>query len=98
MSIAPDDARRKRLLYRAQHRGFKEADLVIGGFAAAHLADMTAAELDEFEALLALPDHDLYAWATGEAPAPAQARGPVFEKLRAYDVSASLRQQPSGRG
>ncbi len=78
--------RRKRLLYQAQHRGFKEADLVIGGFAAAHLAGMSENELDEFEALLALPDHDLYGWITG-GNAPADVAGPVFAKMRAFDVS-----------
>ena len=78
--------RRKRLLYQAQHRGFKEADLVIGGFAAAHLTGMSESELDEFEALLAFPDHDLYAWITG-GDAPADIAGPVFEKMRAFDVS-----------
>lgn len=86
--IETDDARRKRLLYRALRRGFKEADLVIGGFATAHIATLSAAELDEFEALLALSDHDLYAWLKGGAPAPATVAGPVFERLRAFDVAA----------
>lgn len=98
MSHAPDDIRRKRLLYRARHRGFKEADLVIGGFATEHLANMTAAELDEFETLLALPDHDLYALAVGDAPAPAELRGRVLEKLRAFEVSAKLRRSGIARG
>ncbi|MEQ8936114.1 MAG: succinate dehydrogenase assembly factor 2 [Amphiplicatus sp.] len=79
--------RRKRLLYQAQHRGFKEADLMIGGFAAAHLAGMSESELDEFEALLAFPDHDLYAWITGGGNAPANVAGPVLENMRAFDVS-----------
>lgn len=86
--IEPDEDRRKRLLYRALRRGFKEADLVIGGFATAHIATLSAAELDEFEALLALSDHDLYAWLKGDRPAPEELRGPVFERLRAFDVAA----------
>ncbi|MGZ6006307.1 MAG: succinate dehydrogenase assembly factor 2, partial [Rhizomicrobium sp.] len=32
------EARRKRLLFRAQRRGFKEVDLIFGTFAAAELA------------------------------------------------------------
>ncbi|MBY0421364.1 MAG: succinate dehydrogenase assembly factor 2 [Parvularculaceae bacterium] len=83
-----DTHRRKRLLYRAMHRGFKEADLVVGGFAAAHLAEMTIEELDEFEALLALPDHDLYAFLKGGREPQANLVGPVFQKMRAFDVAA----------
>ena len=82
------DPRRKRLLYRASYRGFKEADLLIGGFAKAHLHKMTDGELDEFEALLALNDRDLYAWATGKKEAPADIEGPVFTRLRAFKLCA----------
>ena len=49
-------ARRKRLLFRAQRRGFKEVDLIFGAFAAEELAGMSDAELDQFEALLIAPD------------------------------------------
>lgn len=83
-----DPHRRKRLLYRATHRGFKEADLVVGGFAQAHVDAMTLDELGEFEALLALPDHDLYAFLKGGREPPANLIGPVFEKMRAFDVAA----------
>ena len=82
-----DPIRRKRLMHRAKYRGFKEADLLIGGFAAAHVPTMSAAELDEFEALLALSDHELMAWATGNAPPPANVSGPVFKALRGFDVA-----------
>ena len=81
------DPRRKQLLYRAQHRGFKEADLLVGGFAEAHLADMDEAALEEFEALLKLDDRDLFDWATGKRSAPANVSGPVFDMLCAFDVS-----------
>lgn len=77
---------RKKLLYRASYRGFKEADLLIGGFARAHLDDMSAADLDEFERLLTHNDRDLYAWATGKVEPPADIAGPVFTKLRAFDL------------
>ncbi len=81
------DIRRKRLLYQASYRGFKEADLLIGGFARAHLGRMSEAELDEFEALLALNDRELYAYATGNAEPPANVAGPVFEKLKGFQLA-----------
>jgi len=82
------DPRRKQLLYRAQHRGFKEADLLVGGFAAAHLATMNESDLEEFEALLKLDDHDLYNWIIGNKLAPTEVCGPVFEKMKSFDVAA----------
>ncbi|MGF1544863.1 MAG: succinate dehydrogenase assembly factor 2 [Parvularculaceae bacterium] len=82
------EIRRKRLLYRATHRGFREADLLIGGFAKTHLDNMSEAELNEFEALLGVSDHDLYAWATGAGEPPANLAGPVFDRLRAFDVAS----------
>lgn len=88
MSDEAEVTRRKRLLYRAMHRGFKEADLIIGGFASAHVFAMSAADLDEFEALLALPDHDLYAFLKGGREPPANMIGPVFERMRDFDVAA----------
>ena len=62
--------------------------MLIGGFAAAHLAGMSESDLDEFEALLKLDDHDLYNWITGKKLAPANVSGPVFEKLQSFDVAA----------
>ncbi len=51
--------RRRRALYRAQHRGTKEMDHLLGRFAEARLAEMDDAALGLFETLLALPDPDL---------------------------------------
>src|SRR5665213_2860118 len=65
------ETRRKRLLFRAQRRGFKEVDLVFGAYADAELAGLDEAGLDQFEALLAAPDQDVYAWLRGAKPFPA---------------------------
>jgi len=77
------EARRKRLLFRAQRRGFKEVDLVFGTFAAAELAKLNEAELDQFEALLNAPDQDVYAWLRGHAPVPDEFATPLFERMQA---------------
>ena len=63
-------ARIKRLLFRSTHRGMKETDTLLGGFAAENLADLTDAQLDCFEALLDQSDADLFDWITGKAPLP----------------------------
>lgn len=80
------EKKRKRLLYQATYRGFKEADLLIGGFAKAHLSEMSETELDVFEALLTINDRELYAYATGNAPVPEELDGPVMEKLRRFEI------------
>lgn len=91
MKSEPIETRRKRLLYLATHRGFREADLIIGGFAASNLHAMPECELAEFEALLSASDHDLYAWATGAAEPPPSMRGPVLDRLRKFDVATAIR-------
>ena len=79
-----DDPRLKKLKYRAWHRGFVEADLILGPFADRNLTSLSGAELDAFETLLDQPDPDLFAWIVGTADAPVEFRGPVLEKLRAF--------------
>lgn len=75
--------RRKRLLFRAQRRGFKEVDLIFGHYAEAHLAILDETGLDQFEALLIAPDQDVYAWLRGAEPVPADHDNPVFAGLQA---------------
>jgi len=63
------ERRRKRLAFRAWHRGMKELDLLIGGFADRHLAALSPAQLDRFEALLDVPEPLMYRWLMGfESP------------------------------
>ncbi len=76
------DARRRRLLFRATHRGTHEADLLIGGFVAPRIAAMTEAELDALEALLELSDPDLADWITGRRPIAVTADSPLLRRMR----------------
>jgi antitoxin CptB len=76
-------ARRRRLLFRAEHRGTKEADLIIGGFVRRHLMELSDRELGELEAILQMPDVDLTEWLTGRRPIPADARLPLLLRIAA---------------
>lgn len=80
--------RRKKLLYRARYRGFKEADLLIGGFAEAHLDAFDDSALDAFETLLEENDRLLYDWALGKSDPPPALASPVLEQLRIYARNA----------
>lgn len=81
------DTRKKRLVYRANYRGFKEADLILGGYAKANIEAMTEEDVAMFEDLLDAKDHDIYAWITGTLPVPANYDTPLLERLRAFDPS-----------
>ncbi len=76
--------RRKRLAFRARHRGTKELDLLIGGFAERHLSHMSADQLDRFEALLEVPEPVMYSWATGQVPPPADYAHDVMKLLSEF--------------
>ena len=52
----------KKLLYRSNHRGTKEMDLLIGGFANENLNKLNPDELKEFELLLNFTDKELSSW------------------------------------
>ena len=56
------DTRRKRILYRAKHRGITETDRLLGGFADLRLHAMTDEELGAFESLLDQGDNILMDW------------------------------------
>jgi antitoxin CptB len=79
------ETRLKRLRFRAWHRGTKEADLLIGGFADAHAAGWSEAEIAWFEALLEEEDVDIMAWAIGTQAPPARYDGPLMTAMRKLD-------------
>ncbi len=92
------DARLKKLRFRAWHRGFREADLIVGPFADAHVAEFDAAELDAFERLLEAPDQDLYEWIVGRTPVPPEHDNSVMERLSAFRFTAHTQSDPSRQG
>ena len=63
--------RRKKLRYRAWHRGTREMDLVLGPFADTHTEAMDDAELDRLEALMSEEDPHLLKWVMGQETPPA---------------------------
>jgi antitoxin CptB len=75
------DARRRRALVRAWRRGTREMDLVLGRYADAHIADLSDHDLADFEALMDVPDQDLFAWVTGAAPVAPRHASPVLDAI-----------------
>ena len=75
------DHRVRKLIYRANHRGIKEMDIILGRFANANLASYSADELDQFEEILKENDRDLLPWFTGEVNYPAEKPKEMFERI-----------------
>ncbi len=76
--------RRRRLRYRAWHRGTKEMDLVLGPFADAHLEGLDTLELDRLETLMDEEDTDLLKWVMGQESVPADRDADLLKTIIAY--------------
>jgi antitoxin CptB len=80
----PLDIRRKRLFFRAWHRGTREADLILGSFAESYLAGFDDPQLDRFDALLEVPDAELFDWINRRASPPPEHDHDVTRLLLAF--------------
>lgn len=86
--MTSDDTRLKKLKYRAWHRGFREADLILGPFADKHVSNLTADQLDLFEVLLDQPDQDLYEWIVEKTVTPAEFDGELMRMIKDFRFQA----------
>ena len=78
------DERRKRLRFRAWRRGFREIDLILGGFADIYIKTLDTDALEAFERLLEARDLDVYDWIVGRSPAPPEHITPLLDRLRTF--------------
>ena len=74
----------KSLRYRSCHRGTKEADLLLGGFADEYLSKLSSNQLLQFEKLLSCPDHDILAWVYNQVLAPEEKYKDILLMLHDY--------------
>ncbi len=91
MSADDLETRRKRLMFRAHHMGMNENDLIFGQFAEAFLSDMSAAQLDRFEELIAQNDSDLFSWVSGREPVPPRFDHDVTRQLLQFKLVTARR-------
>ena len=90
-----DTNRRKQLIYRANHRGIKEMDIILGGFAERHVMGLDTASLDLLEAIMAESDRDLLTWFTGEQALPDHIDKVLFDAILADTLAT--RENPESR-
>jgi antitoxin CptB len=83
------DPRRRKLKFRLWHRGIREMDLVLGGFADAELAALSEPELVEVESWLDIPDQQMFAWVNGAEAPPPELNSALFKRLRTFHISTT---------
>jgi antitoxin CptB len=76
------DIRLKRLRFRAEHRGTREADMMVGGYFSANHASWNDSEIAWFETFLEEQDVDIMAWAFQVQAVPVQWQGPMMEAFQ----------------
>lgn len=82
------ETRRRKLKFRADRRGFRELDLYMQQFTDAHLATFDDRQLDEFEAVLDIPDQHTFDWIMGRGQPAAELRSEVLDLLLSFKYSA----------
>jgi len=80
-----DETRRKRLHFRAWHRGTREADYMIGCYFDSFHAEWDEAAFAWFEALIEEEDVDILGWALGTLSVPEEYAGPLMERMKRLD-------------
>jgi len=81
--------KKKRLIFRSDHRGTKEMDLIMGSFALRYVPDFNETELAAYEEILTHNDPDLYNWLSRkEKPPEDLAACSVFQKLMNHKLAA----------
>lgn len=81
--------RRKRLRYRAWHRGMREMDLILGPFADARLEGLNGEELLRLEQFMGEEDTDLLKWLMGQEEPPAGIDRELLDQMIAFRATLS---------
>jgi antitoxin CptB len=71
-------------MFRAWHRGTKEMDILLGGFAEEFIEAMDDDELDVFDVLLNIPDQDFYDILVKDDPVPKVYDVPMMHRIIDY--------------
>ena len=78
--------KRARLVYQSRKRGILENGLLLATFADEYLKDFDNEKLTLYDRLINLPSNDweIYYWATGAKPTPAEFDNEVMDMLKKH--------------
>ncbi|MDN5249729.1 succinate dehydrogenase assembly factor 2 [Bartonella sp. TP] len=77
-------ARQKRLLFRAQHRGMKEMDIILGSYAKQNLSLLSDSQMDELEHIMSFEDRELFNCFIGECCVSPELNTPLFHDILSF--------------
>jgi len=82
-SDEPVDVKRSRLVYQSRKRGMLENGIILSTFASKFLSSMEEPQLTMYDKLINLPSNDweIYYWAIGQKPVPAEYESEVMDML-----------------
>ena len=72
---------KKKIIFKASHRGSKEMDILLGNFIKKYIELFNENELGLFNAILECDDDDIYHWIIGKKEIPNQYSNRVFSLL-----------------
>ncbi|XP_077293905.1 succinate dehydrogenase assembly factor 2, mitochondrial isoform X2 [Arctopsyche grandis] len=80
------EKRKARLLYQSRKRGMLENDLLLSTFAAKYLNNMNEDQTNLYDRLINLPsnDWDIFYWAAGHKPTPAEYNNEIMDLLKEH--------------
>ncbi len=77
--------RKRRLLFRAWHRGIKELDLIFGNFVETHIKEFTVEDIIWFESLFEENDQEILGWVTNGENVPEKFQGDIMNRIQKLD-------------
>ena len=80
------DILKKKILYRSEHRGTKEMDLLLGNFVKKYVNSLNESELFDLESLLNIDDEVLYRWYLSNKRTTLVPENSVTKKLKKFKL------------
>ena len=77
---------KKKVLYRSEHRGTKEMDLLLSNFVKKYVNFLNETELCELESLLNIDDEVLYKWYLNKQTATSIPENGITKKLKKFTL------------
>ena len=80
------DNLKKKILYRSEHRGTKEMDLLLSNFVKKYVNSLNESELYELESLLNIDDKVLYNWYLNNERITSVPDNSITKKLKEFKL------------
>ena len=77
---------KKKIIYRSEHRGTKEMDLLLSNFVKRYVNSLNENELCELESLLNIDDEVLYKWYLNNEKTTSIPENSITKKLKEFKL------------